>query len=65
MRDASGSLWNDRGEALSGPHAGRSLEPAPDSYLVEWTDWIMEHPRTRVVGDLAEPEGIGPPAAGS
>jgi hypothetical protein len=64
MRDASGSLWNDRGEAFSGPNAGRSLEPAADSYLVEWSDWIMEHPRTRVVTDPAKPEGIAPPAAG-
>jgi hypothetical protein len=57
MIDETKSRWNDRGVAISGPRAGEQLAPAADSYLVEWSDWIMEHPNTRVLHKLpASPE---------
>jgi hypothetical protein len=52
MIDGSGSRWNDAGLALSGPNEGKRIAPAADSYLVEWSDWIMEHPTTRVIDAL-------------
>lgn len=44
LRDSSGSIWNELGEAISGPHKGRSIAIVADSYLAEWSDWIMAHP---------------------
>ncbi len=55
MVDPSGTHWNERGQAVSGPGKGSRLVPAADSYLVEWSDWIMEHPRTRVIQQLPDP----------
>jgi hypothetical protein len=45
--DSSGSEWNFRGCAVSGPAAGKCLEPVPilKDY---WFDWRNYHPNTTV-----------------
>ena len=42
--DDSGSLWNEWGEAISGPLAGRRLEAAEDAYVATWIEWSQAHP---------------------
>ena len=44
LEDESGGVWNELGEAESGPHKGRSLELIEDSYVSEWGEWAMQHP---------------------
>jgi hypothetical protein len=45
--DSSGSEWNFRGCAVSGPAAGKCLEPVPvlKDY---WFDWRNYHPNTTI-----------------
>jgi hypothetical protein len=50
FEDASGTVWNELGEAVSGPRAGTRLPLVEDSYLAEWADWIMQHPGSEIVG---------------
>ena len=52
LRDSSGTFWNFAGEALSGPHAGATLDMFPDSYVSKWSDWSLAHPGA-VIGDHA------------
>ena len=41
--DQNGTLWNELGEAVKGPHKGAHLSVVADSYLAEWSEWIQEH----------------------
>jgi len=43
LRDQNGTLWNELGEAVDGPQKGAHLSVVPDSYLAEWSEWILEH----------------------
>jgi len=49
--DASGTEWNEHGEAVSGPGIGRRLTPALDAYQAEWVEWSQEHPGTTLLND--------------
>ncbi len=49
LKDQTGTLWNELGEAVSGPSKGDRLTVVADSYLAEWSEWIMEHPRADIV----------------
>lgn len=49
LQDQSGSVWNELGEAVSGPHKGAHLSVVSDSYLAEWSEWIQEHEGAEVV----------------
>lgn len=43
------SLWHQlTGEAVTGPAAGRRLEPLPAA-LATWADWLLRHPETTVM----------------
>jgi Protein of unknown function (DUF3179) len=44
---ATGSAWSFAGVALSGPLAGRRLQPIP-AFKDYWFDWRTYHPRTTV-----------------
>ncbi|MFQ5523140.1 MAG: DUF3179 domain-containing (seleno)protein [Acidimicrobiia bacterium] len=48
FRDASGSEWNMRGEAVSGPLQGRSLHPYRHYSRVLWFVWSNFFPNTEV-----------------
>jgi hypothetical protein len=43
LRDQSGTIWNELGEAVKGQHKGAHLSVVADSYLAEWSEWIQEH----------------------
>lgn len=47
LQDSQGNTWDWRGTAISGPLAGRKLEPLPviKDY---WFDWKTYHPESRV-----------------
>lgn len=44
----TGSRWNIRGQAVSGPLAGRSLEHVKEAYVGFWFAWAEFHPNTRL-----------------
>ncbi|MEX2466301.1 MAG: DUF3179 domain-containing protein [Gemmatimonadota bacterium] len=46
--DQSGSLWRLDGLAVSGPHAGRRLDPVAEAYVAFWFAWADFHPETWV-----------------
>ena len=61
MRDAeTGSLWDFRGVAVSGPLTGRSLEWVP-SFVTQWYGWWIYHPDTEVLGAAEEWAGVEAP----
>ncbi|MGH7452259.1 MAG: DUF3179 domain-containing (seleno)protein, partial [bacterium] len=43
----TGSVWNIKGEALSGPLAGAKLSPIP-AYNAFWFAWAVFWPSTQV-----------------
>ena len=49
LKDQTGTVWNELGEAVTGPNKGDRLAVVADSYLAEWSEWIMEHPRADIV----------------
>lgn len=49
LKDQTGTVWNELGEAVTGPNKGDRLAVVADSYLAEWSEWIMEHPGADVV----------------
>ena len=49
LEDEGGSEWDVMGRAIRGPRAGRSLEPAADSYLTVWIEWSLAHPGSEIV----------------
>ena len=49
LKDQTGTVWNELGEAVTGPNQGDRLSVVADSYLAEWSEWIMEHPGANVV----------------
>lgn len=49
LKDQGGTLWNELGEAVKGPHRGAHLQVVADSYLAEWSEWIQEHEGADVV----------------
>jgi hypothetical protein len=49
LKDQTGTVWNELGEAVAGPNQGDRLVVVADSYLAEWSEWIMEHPGASVV----------------
>jgi len=51
LSDDSGTLWNNLGEAISGKYEGHHLPVVADSYLAEWSEWIMEHPGSEIVSN--------------
>lgn len=50
LRDASGTLWDGTGRAVSGPLSGRQLRLMPDSYVSKWSEWSLAHPGAVIVG---------------
>ncbi len=42
----TGSEWNLKGIAITGPLAGMSLEPIATSYTLFWFAWSVYHPNT-------------------
>jgi len=42
--DQTGSEWDGRGEAVSGPLAGERLTPVADSYTAFWFAWALFYP---------------------
>jgi len=48
LRDGEGNTWSADGLALSGPRRGNWLRALPDSYIAEWSDWIMAHPGSEI-----------------
>ena len=49
MTDAeTGSTWDVRGEAVSGPLAGEQLAMVVDAYVVFWFAWSVYYPDTRL-----------------
>ena len=49
LKDQTDTVWNELGEAVTGPNKGDRLAVVADSDLAEWSEWIMEHPRADVV----------------
>jgi len=50
MTDAeTGSTWDVRGEAVSGPLAGERLTMVADAYVVFWFAWSVYYPNTKLV----------------
>ncbi len=49
LRDQTDTVWNELGEAISGPNQGDRLKMVNDAYLAEWSEWIMEHPGAEIV----------------
>lgn len=49
FQDQSGTLWDEWGEARSGPLRGRRLEPA-NGYVTEWYEWVNNFPNTELYG---------------
>jgi hypothetical protein len=49
----TGSLWNLRGKAISGPLTGESLQPIP-AYSAYWFAWASFWPQTAVWDDGAD-----------
>jgi hypothetical protein len=45
----TGSTWNARGEALSGPLQGQQLAAVADAYTLFWFAWSVYYPDTRLV----------------
>lgn len=48
--DASGSVWNSSGRAVSGPRAGSQLTFVT-SFVTEWYGWVAYHPETSIYGE--------------
>lgn len=46
--DQTGSEWNNRGEAVSGPLAGQRLTLVSDSFVAFWFAWSLYYPSSRV-----------------
>ncbi len=49
ITDATGSVWDLRGRALSGPLAGQQLEFVT-SFMTQWYGWAAYHPGTTIYG---------------
>ena len=49
LKDQTDTVWNELGEAVTGPNKGDRLAVVADSYLAEWSEWIMEHPGATIV----------------
>lgn len=49
LKDQSGTIWNELGEAVNGLRKGAHLSVVSDSYLAEWSEWIQEHEGAEVV----------------
>jgi hypothetical protein len=46
-----GSTWSiTTGEALAGPHEGRTLDRVPGATTMFWFAWLSFHPETTVYG---------------
>jgi hypothetical protein len=43
---ATESVWNVRGEAISGPMQGAQLEPVRQTYVAFWFAWALFQPET-------------------
>ena len=50
FRDVSGTVYDLRGRAFSGPEAGTQLEPFAHSSRVLWIIWSNFHPETELAG---------------
>ena len=48
--DQTGSEWDVRGVAISGPMTGEQLTPVADSFVAFWFAWSIYYPNTRVFG---------------
>jgi hypothetical protein len=47
-RKAADSLWSG-GVCVAGPLAGRSLQNVDSVEVLQWRDWLLEHPDTSIV----------------
>jgi len=45
----TGTLWNEWGRGLEGPHAGKQL-PFANGYLTEWYEWSGHYPLSKIEG---------------
>ena len=48
MIDSEQNIWNDMGEAISGPLKGSKLQPA-SGYLTEWYEWVSFQPESHII----------------
>ena len=48
MDDQTGSVWDIRGVAISGPMMGQKLTLVADSYTAFWFAWYLYYPSTKV-----------------
>ena len=44
----TGSVWNGKGEAISGPLMGERLDAVEDAFVAFWFAWSIYYPNTRI-----------------
>ena len=50
IRDQAGTVWNEWGQAVEGPHTGGQLTPA-HGYVTEWYEWCTLIPASAIYSD--------------